>query len=82
MATLERAAKLDVLLDRLARIESALAGGATLPAASGAAPAPTAPSFPHRTSPRLWRGAGGSERASPYRDRRAAFRLRLARGGP
>ncbi|WP_143536951.1 DNA polymerase III subunit gamma/tau, partial [Rubricoccus marinus] len=42
MATLERAAKLDVLLDRLRRIESALAGGASLPtgpASGGAAPA-------------------------------------------
>ncbi len=43
MATLERAAKLDVLLDRLRRIEAALAGGAKLPSGPASGGTPAAP---------------------------------------
>lgn len=52
MATLERTARLDVLLDRLKRIESALDGGAALPdgpasaAAPASSPAPVSPPAP------------------------------------
>ncbi|MEL6616677.1 MAG: DNA polymerase III subunit gamma/tau, partial [Bacteroidota bacterium] len=51
MASLERSAKLEVLLDRLARIEAALAGGATLPASGASAPAAPAPAAPAPAAP-------------------------------